>query len=416
MTDARGGGNGSAGKWRELRLESALYEEYYSKVGVVPAGEFDAFMAALRTPLPTTFRVTRASYMCAAVLSHLERIAADMTAHPVILSPDPDTPTTTATATTEVTTTATTVMVPPPRPIPWYPWRSAWHLAAGRRQLRKSEVLGELHRFLVAQNEQGSITRQEAVSMIPPLLLDVRPASRILDMCAAPGSKTTELVELLHAAATVHSPGSLGLPDGFVVANELDLDRSFMLVHQTKKMASPNFLITCSDAEKYPRVAPNGVAFDFDRVLCDVPCSGDGTLRKNPDLWARWHPKMAHRQHRLQLGIARRGLALLRPGGRLVYSTCSMNPVEDEAVVAELIRSSNGTVALVDVSKELPELKRMSGVSDWLVFHDPGCWAKTHAELPPQKREKIAPTCFPPTPEEAATLHLDRCMRLLPHH
>jgi 16S rRNA C967 or C1407 C5-methylase (RsmB/RsmF family) len=76
---------------------------------------------------------------------------------------------------------------------------------------------------------------------------------------------------------------------------------------------------------------PEGV---YDRIICDVPCSGDGTLRKNPNIWAEWTPEFAMGLHSLQLRIAQRGAALLKVGGYMVYSTCSFNPIENEAVVA----------------------------------------------------------------------------------
>merc|ERR1719424_615631 len=89
----------------------------------------------------------------------------------------------------------------------------------------------------------------------------------------------------------------------------------------------------------------------FDRILCDVPCSGDGTLRKAPDLWRRWSDGLGLGVHRMQFNVLTRGLQMLVPGGRLVYSTCSMNPIEDEAVVANaLLDLGPDTYSLVDVS------------------------------------------------------------------
>jgi 16S rRNA C967 or C1407 C5-methylase (RsmB/RsmF family) len=70
--------------------------------------------------------------------------------------------------------------------------------------------------------------------------------------------------------------------------------------------------------------------------------SGDGTMRKNPDVWRRWHPQTAIALHKLQVKIAKRGVELLRPGGVMVYSTCSFNPIEDEAIVAQLLRMFKG--------------------------------------------------------------------------
>ena len=118
------------------------------------------------------------------------------------------------------------------------------------------------------------------------------------------------------------------------------------------------------------------------------------------------------------MNIARRGAKLLKVGGRLVYSTCSMNPHEDEAVIAEIIRSSKGTLRLVDVSAQRPELKRMTGVSTWRVFlghNSKPNWCNTYADVPEEKKKKITPSLFPPTEEEAKEFHLERCMRFLPH-
>lgn len=98
--------------------------------------------------------------------------------------------------------------------------------------------------------------------------------------------------------------------------------------------------------------------WQFDRVLCDVPCSGDGTLRKNEGIWNDWRPSNALGLHRTQVQIFLRGAQLTKLGGRLVYSTCSFNPVENEAVVAEVLRLAEGALELKDVSNELPELRR----------------------------------------------------------
>jgi tRNA (cytosine34-C5)-methyltransferase len=121
--------------------------------------------------------------------------------------------------------------------------------------------------------------------MIPPIVLDVKPHHKVLDMCAAPGSKTAQLIEAIHAVEDV-------IPKGLVVANDSDNSRCYMLVHQAKRLQSPCVIITNHDASIMPNIQitdPNNaeekVNLRFDRVLCDVPCSGDGTLRKNADIW-----------------------------------------------------------------------------------------------------------------------------------
>lgn len=107
-------------------------------------------------------------------------------------------------------------------------------------------------------------------------------------MCAAPGSKTAQLLEMLHAG------DASATPQGFVVANDNDVQRCHLLIHQTKRMSSPSIMVTNHDAQNFPllRQRGRGGAVDeglmFDRILCDVPCSGDGTLRKAPDIWRKW--------------------------------------------------------------------------------------------------------------------------------
>ena len=93
-----------------------------------------------------------------------------------------------------------------------------------------------------------------------------------------------------------------------------------------------------------------GTTLKFDRILCDVPCSGDGTLRKNFTLWKNFNSHMGHALHPLQLEILERAFALLKKGGRLVYSTCTFNPIEDEAVVAAALSRHIKQIELVDVS------------------------------------------------------------------
>ena len=80
-----------------------------------------------------------------------------------------------------------------------YPNELAWQFNLDRRTIRKNAALSKLHTFLIQEAESGSISRQESVSMIPPLVMDVQPHHKVLDMCAAPGSKTAQLVEALHS-------------------------------------------------------------------------------------------------------------------------------------------------------------------------------------------------------------------------
>lgn len=120
-------------------------------------------------------------------------------------------------------------------------------------------------------------------------------------MCAAPGSKTLQLLE------------DVG-PTGLLMANDADLKRCYVLVHNTITVSMPSLVITNCDASRYPSL-PGGMLFD--KILADVPCSGDGTLRKAPDIWPRWSPHGGLSLHPLQLRILLRSLQLLKVGGHL---------------------------------------------------------------------------------------------------
>ncbi|KAH3742651.1 NOL1/NOP2/Sun domain family 2 [Pelomyxa schiedti] len=389
--EGEGDGEGAAsalrkvGYWADIDPTNALFEEYYHKVGIMPEADWEPFLACLRTPLPTTWRVVTTTHFSDLIFEKLSTISS------------------------ETMGTVDGVPIPPPHLIPWYPGNSAWHCNIFRKALRKCVTVSDLHKFLITQHDQGNICRQEAVSMIPPLFLRVQPSHTVLDMCAAPGSKTGQILEFLRAGQPKNS-----LPDGVLVSNDADKKRCFMLAHQVKRLGSPMFLVTNHRAESFPS-SQVGIPLEFDCILCDVPCTGDGTLRKSPDVWMKWHPNMALGQHKLQSRIAERGAQLLRVGGRMVYSTCSFNPIEDEAVVSHLLRRTQGALQLVDTTGELPALKRRPGISNWKVMTGANTWHDSWEQVPRNMWGKVSPSVFPPSAEEVAKFHLERCMRLLPH-
>lgn len=124
---------------------------------------------------------------------------------------------------------------------------------------------------------------------------------------------------------------------------------------------NPQILFTCCDGRFFPS------ATRFNRILADVPCSGDGTTRKNINLWKSWSQLGALSLHAMQYQIAWQGAScLLEVGGYMCYSTCSVNPIEDEAVVADLLRNANGALELVDI--KLDGFKVRPGMSSWHVM------------------------------------------------
>ncbi|EIW68806.1 hypothetical protein TREMEDRAFT_44583 [Tremella mesenterica DSM 1558] len=378
---------------------NSAFDEYYQNQGMVPEDEWEAFKACLQSDLPTTFRVTGSR-------AHAEAI------NDLIKS-------------THVPSTSNVeldgVKYPPPMQIPWYPGHLAWQISAPKRVIRKSEPFKKFQRFLVGETEVGNLSRQEAVSMIPPLLLDVESHHICLDMCAAPGSKTAQIIEALNPHHTFST--------GMLIANDSDYKRTHMLVHQTGRLPSKGLIVTNLDAAQFPTIKlSNGQPLLFDRILADVPCSGDGTLRKNLEIWSKWGAADANSLHSLQLRILLRAMNLLRPGGRLVYSTCSFNPVEDEAVVAAALNSKPG-FSLLDVSTHLPGLLRRAGVSSWKVATQPKsgerkiAWHENYesyreAVEAGKERDKdikkgLSRSVWPP--ENVNELNLERCLRLLPH-
>uniref|UniRef100_A0AAQ5ZK50 tRNA (cytosine(34)-C(5))-methyltransferase n=1 Tax=Amphiprion ocellaris TaxID=80972 RepID=A0AAQ5ZK50_AMPOC len=379
--------------YADIVKENKLFEHYYKEQGLVPEGEFEQFMDAMREPLPATIRITGYKSHAKEILHCLkEKYFKDIQE----LEIDGQ-------------------MMEAPQALSWYPDEQAWHTNMSRKIIRKSPLLEKFHQFLVSETESGNISRQEAVSMIPPLLLKIEPHHKILDMCAAPGSKTAQLIEMLHADMDVP------FPEGFVIANDVDNKRCYLLVHQAKRLNSPCIMVVNHDASCIPTLqidsdGKKDILF-YDRILCDVPCSGDGTMRKNIDVWKKWTTSNSLHLHGLQLRIAVRGVEQLAVGGRMVYSTCSLNPIEDEAVIAALLEKSEGALELADSSADLPGLKWMPGVTSWKLMTKDGQWFSDWSEVPSSRHTQIRPTMFPPKDaEKLAALHLERCMRILPHH
>jgi multisite-specific tRNA:(cytosine-C5)-methyltransferase len=193
-----------------------------------------------------------------------------------------------------------------------------------------------------------------------------------------------------------------------------------MLIHQLKRLSSPNLIVTNHDATMFPSIklpaTPEHPALNrylkFDRILADVPCSGDGTLRKNVNLWNDWTPGNALGLYITQVRILVRALQMLKAGGRVVYSTCSMNPIENEAVIASAIERCGGLakVELLPTDEQLPLLKRKNGLKTWTVMDKAGRVWKDYAHLQadikengsdPAKEKLVRYISFSPRVQEA---------------
>ncbi|XP_033226206.1 tRNA (cytosine(34)-C(5))-methyltransferase [Belonocnema kinseyi] len=386
--------------YADIIRENKDFDNYYQTQKIVPEGEWDAFINTMRENLPVAFRITGSKAEAKALL---EIIKGDFFDEILNLKLE------------DGQEEVEKVEKMKPHCLPFYPEGLAWQLQLTRKDIRRSEAYFRLHNFLIAETSSGSISRQEVVSMIPPIVLDVKPWHKVLDMCAAPGSKTAQLIEMIHADEKET------LPEGFVIANDLDNNRCYMLVHQAKRLNSPNILITNHDSSVMPNFTitnPDGSkgTLKFDRILADVPCSGDGTIRKNPDIWCKWSPANGNNLHGIQYRIAKRGLEMLTVGGRMVYSTCSLNPLENEAVLHRLLLETGDSVHLVDGRDLVPGLKSNPGVTSWQPASKNLQYYKNWEEVPEQWQTQVRPKMFPPNPEDVEKFHLERCMRILPHH
>jgi len=401
-----------AGGFRAARNPSTLNKDfiaYYKKQKIIPEEEWEEMTKVLCKRLPITFRINACNpEVSSRIIKWLEDDYWNLT--PVEGSKIEE------------------FVFKKPSCMNWYPHKLAWECPVPRKSLRKIDGLKPFRKALIFENDHGGLTRQEAVSMIPGVLLDVKSHHKVLDVCAAPGSKTTQILEALHRGKEGEF---IPFPKGFVLANDSDTKRSRMLTHQLQRFGSGNFLVMNKFGQCIPRIQYGAIptlenpaagtnvkndAILFDRVLCDVPCSGDGTLRKSPAMWTNWKAVSGNQIHREQLKITRRAIQLLKPGGLLVYSTCTFNPIENEAVVAQLLRENKNTLQLKDVRQKLPGLISDVGLTTWEVL-DPKTkqWYKTHGDVPAERERLHKESMFPPTKAEVEEMNLNYCLRILPH-
>ncbi|WP_152041756.1 RsmB/NOP family class I SAM-dependent RNA methyltransferase [Salinigranum salinum] len=191
----------------------------------------------------------------------------------------------------------------------------------------------------------GWIHGQEEVSALPATVLDPRPGERVWDACAAPGSKTTQLAALMDDRGTL-------------VGNDNSLGRLSALRHNAERLGVTNLVVTNRDARNF---SMRGLGFEaFDRAIVDAPCSCEGTCRKNPTALEEWTLDHVHQVAGVQKGILKRAVQATRPGGTVVYSTCTFAPEENEAVLDHVLGEEDCRL----VPFETP-LETSPGVTEW---------------------------------------------------
>ncbi|XIF20237.1 MAG: NOL1/NOP2/sun family putative RNA methylase [Acetilactobacillus jinshanensis] len=211
-------------------------------------------------------------------------------------------------------------------PIPWAKW-GYYGKVPGR----------------TVDHQSGAVYDQEPSAMYVGTVTDPQPDEKVLDLCAAPGSKTTYLASLMNN-------------QGLLVANEIIPKRAKVLASNLERFGVKNALTL----NEPPHKMVKSFKRYFDKILVDAPCSGEGMFRKNPQAikyWSAGYPaKCAERQRK----ILAQAVKMLKPGGTLVYSTCTFAPEEDEQTIAWLLKNYNFKTIPV---KKYPGM--LNGQSQW---------------------------------------------------
>ena len=197
------------------------------------------------------------------------------------------------------------------------------------------------------ENWLGLFYIQQASTGVAAPLLAPRPGERILDLCAAPGGKTTHAADLMQDR-------------GCIVAVDRNEDRIRALLGNMYRTAHPNVLVVAGDG----RSLPDGALFD--RVLVDVPCSAEGTLRRKGGTLRGQTAKFRKQIPRRQESLLRRAIALTRPGGTILYSTCTFAPEENEAVVDRVLQDAPVTLEPITIdAAHSPGLTSFEGCEEY---------------------------------------------------
>ena len=195
-------------------------------------------------------------------------------------------------------------------PIPWC--REGFWIEHKREDRRD---IGNLR-----EHALGFFYVQEAASMIPPIVLDPKPHEIVLDCCASPGSKASQLAQYMQNK-------------GVLIANDYQGIRLAPLGINMQRMGAENTILTLMEGRFFKKAN-----IQFDRILVDAPCSGTGTIRKSLKTLRIWNPDMVRRLAATQKQLLDVAFSVLKKEGTVVYSTCSLEPEEDEGVIDFLLK------------------------------------------------------------------------------
>ena len=193
-------------------------------------------------------------------------------------------------------------------PVPW---------SAGQGYYCTHKEAPSRHPYYAA----GLYYLQEPSAMAPGALLDAKPGERVLDLCAAPGGKSTQLAAALGGR-------------GVLFSNDISASRAKGLLKNLELFGTGNAFVSAEAPERLRSLFPGY----FDRILVDAPCSGEGMFRREPAMIRDWEERGPEYYQPIQRKLLSAAAAMLRPGGRLLYSTCTFDPGEDEEAVAWLLK------------------------------------------------------------------------------
>ena len=204
---------------------------------------------------------------------------------------------------------------------------------------------GELGRSL--EHLLGYYYVQEISSMMPVLVLNPKPNETILDLCASPGSKTTQI------AAKMKNTGTL-------IANDFKLGRIKILSSNLERCGVMNTMITKSLGESLCKKMKNE-NFQIDKILVDTSCSGEGTIKSTPKTLQMWNIKGIFSFSKIQKNLLEKAVELLKPNGEIVYSTCTHAPEENEEVIDFILKKFDN----IKIEKIFLPLKTREGITKW---------------------------------------------------
>ncbi|CAM3114723.1 NOL1/NOP2/sun family putative RNA methylase [Lactobacillus bombicola] len=180
----------------------------------------------------------------------------------------------------------------------------------------------------------GTVYSQDPAAMFPAMIAEAKPGERVLDLCAAPGGKSTALGEQLQS-------------QGLLLANEISRSRAKILRENIERWGISNALITNETPQKLASQLPHF----FDKIVVDAPCSGEGMFRKNNEAINYWSPDYISVCQKRQKDILTEAVKMLRPGGELIYSTCTFAPEENEQIISWLVTNFNFEILPIKLAK-----------------------------------------------------------------